>query len=309
MLGRYEGLAQPLPPLKLRRENRIKTIHGSCAIEGNTLSFEQVSAIFDNKPVIGPKRDIVEVENAIRAYNRIHEYEPLSEASILAAHLDMMQGLLPDAGQWRQGSVGVVKGNEVIHMAPPPKRVPKLMQDLFDWLRADKKLDPLVESAIFHYEFEFIHPFSDGNGRIGRLWQHLLLVNDHSIFAYMPMESVIHDRQQEYYAALQTSTKTGSIESFIQFSLETIRDAIKPLVNSIKPAKLRPRDRLKLFYRANGNRPFVRRDYLNHYPDISMITASRDLALGGQLGWLTKEGDKRYTVYCFVVPASGDALV
>jgi Fic family protein len=308
LIGRYEGLAQPVPQPRLRRENRIKTIHGSCAIEGNSLNFDQVSAIFDNKLVSGPKKDIVEVENAIKAYQRIHEYKPLLENSLLEAHLDMMKGLIPDAGQWRKGSVGVVKGSEVIHMAPPPKRVPTLMKELFDWLRTDKKLDPLIESAIFHYEFEFIHPFSDGNGRIGRLWQHVLLVHDQSIFEYMPMESVIHDRQQEYYAALQTSTRAGSIEAFIHFSLETIRDAVKPLVQAIKPAKLRPKDRLKLFYKANGNQPFTRKDYLTHFPDIAMMTASRDLAFGHKLGWLNKRGDKKFTCYQFMTPKSGHEL-
>ena len=307
-IGRYEGLSQPVPPPKLRRENSIKTIHSSCAMEGNTLDLDQVSAIFDHKHVVGPKKDIVEVANAIQAYLRIHEYAAKSEESLLEAHLDLMKGLLPDAGQWRQRSVGVVKGKEVIHAAPPAKRVPRLMGDLFDWLRSDKKLDALIESAIFHYEFEFIHPFSDGNGRVGRLWQHVLLVSEQPIFAYMPMESVIHDRQREYYVALQTSTKSGSIEPFIHFSLETIRDAVKPLVEAMKPGKLRPKDRLKSFYKVCGSQLFTRKDYLARYPDVSDISASRDLALGYKLGWLTKKGEKKYTVYCFVPPSSNHEL-
>jgi Fic family protein len=303
-IGRYEGLSQPVPSPRLRRENRIKTVYGSCAIEGNTLNLQQVTDILNQRHVVGPKKDITEVTNAIQAYLRIHEYNPRSEDALLEAHFDLMKGLLPDAGKWRTGSVGVLRGNEMIHMAPSARRVPGLIKDLFGWLRKDKQMDPLIESAIFHYEFEFIHPFSDGNGRVGRLWQHVLLVDHQPIFEYMPMESVIHGRQQEYYKALQSSTKTGSIEPFIHFSLETIRDAIKPLIESTRPHKLRPKDRLKLFCHDYGDKPFKRKDYLQRFSDISAMSASRDLALGQKLGWLEKQGDKKYAIYRFIYSVS-----
>lgn len=211
----------------LHRELRIRTIRSSLMIEGNTLSEEAVAAIMDDKRVLGPTRDILEVENAKRAYELIDSLDPLSLDDLLRAHRVMMDGLIEHAGRFRSGDVGVFDGGALIHAGTPANYVPQVMANLFGWLAATD-LHPLLASCIFHYEFEFIHPFADGNGRTGRLWHTVLLSRWRPALAWLPVESVIRERQQGYYRALAESNAAGSSESFVTFMLQVIRDALLP---------------------------------------------------------------------------------
>ncbi|MBW1735506.1 MAG: Fic family protein, partial [Deltaproteobacteria bacterium] len=224
MVGRLSLPAREDDP-RLRRINRIRTIRGSLAIEGNTLSEEQITAIMDGKRVVAPPREIQEARNAIEVYDRLEDWDPYGETDLLSAHEIMMRGLMDSPGRYRSGGVGVMGGNEVIHVAPPAGRVPILMGDLFKWLKRSER-HPLVVSSIFHYEFEFIHPFSDGNGRMGRLWQTLILARWKPIFAITPVESMVHARQQEYYEAIGESTKISDSAPFVEFMLEAISEVI-----------------------------------------------------------------------------------
>lgn len=224
-IGRLTVLTDQARALRLRRINRIRTIHGSLAIEGNTLSEAQITAILEGKRVIAPPREVQEVKNALAAYDRFHTWKPEAEKTLLDAHRILMSGLIEEAGLYRHGGVGVMAGQQVIHMAPPADRVPQLMNDLFGWLVATDA-HPLVASSIFHYEFEFIHPFADGNGRMGRLWQSLILARWNPLFADIPVESLIFEHQAEYYQAIQESTQKTDSAPFIAFMLRMILDTV-----------------------------------------------------------------------------------
>lgn len=220
------GMLSPQAPLStspaLRRELRIRTIYSSLVIEGNKLDESAVSAIIDGKRVLGDQRDILEVENARTAYDLIPELDPHSLEDLLRVHRVMMGGLVPDAGRFRSGNVGVFNGGALIHAGTPAAYVPEVMGGLFEWVHATR-IHPLLVSCIFHFEFEFCHPFSDGNGRMGRLWHTLLLSRWRPVLAWMPIESAIRRRQADYYEAL-----AGSSEDFVEFMLEAIREAILP---------------------------------------------------------------------------------
>ena len=224
-IGRLTVLTDQARALRLRRINRIRTIHGSLAIEGNTLSEAQITAILDGKRVIAPPREVQEVKNALAAYDRFDTWKPEAEKDLLEAHRILMSGLIDEAGLYRHGGVGVMAGQQVIHMAPPADRVPQLISDLFGWLAATDA-HPLIASAVFHYEFEFIHPFADGNGRMGRLWQSLILARWNPLFADIPVESLIFEHQTEYYQALQESTRQTDSAPFIAFMLRMILDTV-----------------------------------------------------------------------------------
>jgi len=224
-IGRLSVLTDTTLDLRLRRINRVRTIHGSLAIEGNTLSETQITAILDGKRVIALPREVQEVKNALAAYDRFDTWQPESEQDLIEAHRVLMSGLIDEAGRYRQGGVGVMAGEQVIHMTPPADRVARLMADLFDWL-GSTDAHPLIASCVFHYEFEFIHPFADGNGRMGRLWQSLILAHWAPLFADIPVENLIFEHQAEYYAALQQSTAQTDSAPFIAFMLRMILDAI-----------------------------------------------------------------------------------
>ena len=213
-IGRLSALEEVQHNLKLRKANRIRTIQGSLAIEGNTLSTEQITAILNGKAVIAPPKEVQELRNAIKAYDAFQKWQPSQEVDLLQAHQILMAGLIDDVGQYRHANVGVMAGDQVVHMAPPANQVPRLMADLLEWLK-DSQEHPLIQSSVFHYEFEFIHPFADGNGRMGRLWQTLILSRWNTIFANIPVESLIYQNQKAYYEALQASTDRTDSAAFI----------------------------------------------------------------------------------------------
>ena len=224
-VGRAEaaGLSQDL---RLRRINRIRSIQGSLAIEGNVLTEEQISTILDGKPVVAPPRDVQEARNAIKAYERYEHWDPAGEADLLNAHQILMTGLVDAPGRYRRGEVAVMGQDRIRHVGPPAARVPPLMAELLAWLRRTDE-HPLIASSVFHYEFEFIHPFEDGNGRMGRLWQTLILTGWKTLFADVPVESLVRARQGEYYQAIRESSSQGESTAFVAFMLDTILAAVR----------------------------------------------------------------------------------
>ena len=213
---------------KLRRVNRVRSIHSSLAIEQNSLTKEQVSDIIDGKRVLGPPQDIREVQNAYEAYEIMTKLNPYSVKDLLKAHKIMMGGLVKEAGVFRSKGVGVYAGEQLIHAGTPANYVPSLIGQLFDWLKKSN-LHPLIKGCIFHYEFEFIHPFVDGNGRLGRLWHTLILAKWQEFFLWIPIETIIHKRQDDYYKALNASNAVSESTIFVQFMLLLIRDLLKEL--------------------------------------------------------------------------------
>lgn len=224
-VGRITVLQEGTISPHLRRENRIRTIHSSLAIEHNSLSLEQVTAILDGKRVFGNPNEIKEVQNAYEAYELILRLNPASVDDLLKAHKLMMNGLVSENGRFRSGGVGVFDGEVLIHMAPPAEFVPEHIHNLFAWYQKSE-LHPLIKSAIFHYEFEFIHPFADGNGRMGRMWHSLLLGKWKEMFFWLPIEELIQSRQKEYYDALSAADKQANSAGFVELMLEIIRDSL-----------------------------------------------------------------------------------
>lgn len=236
---------------KLRRENRIRSIHSSLAIEQNSLTIDQVSDIIEGKRVLGPPQDIREVKNAYEAYELLTRLNPYSVKDLLKAHKTMMADLVKESGTFRSKGIGVYAGTELIHAGTPPQYVPDLIQDLFTWLK-ESQLHPLIKSCIFHYEFEFIHPFADGNGRIGRLWHTLILAKWKDFFLWIPIETIIHERQEEYYRALNTANSTGESTVFVKFMLEVIYDLLTELAkNEIVQGNDSKEDKLLTLLRQN----------------------------------------------------------
>ena len=278
----------------LRKQNQIKTIHSSLSIEGNTLTEEQMTAILENKRVIGPEKDILEVLNALEVYKNINKLRPTNEKDFLNAHKLLLQKLILNPGKYRNQSVGIVKDSKVEHIAPPFENVPYLMKDLFEYLK-DKSELTLIKSCVFHYEMEFIHPFLDGNGRMGRLWQTLILIQDYPIFEFLPFETLIAKNQEEYYKALAQADKEGKSTKFIEYMLKIIDQSLSELLkNSVK--KLSEDNRIEIFLEFN-NQAFSRKDYMSYFKDISSATASRDLKNAVQNQLIVKNGDKKTTTY------------
>ncbi|MGX6960178.1 MAG: Fic family protein [Rickettsia endosymbiont of Pentastiridius leporinus] len=300
-LGILLGAKLYIPPIKLRKNNQIKTLQSSLAIEGNTLSIEQVTDLINGKRVLAPKKDILEVKNAIKLYADLALFDPFSLESLLKAHEILMQGLIADNGCWRKGKAGIFKGNELVHLAPPANRITSLMQNLFDFIRPKNDIfddiSGIIKACIFHYEFEFIHPFSDGNGRIGRLWQQLLLMQTNKTFEYISVESLIRNNQVEYYNALRECDKLGESTLFIEFMLDQIVAALKLYSNNIIYEADTPLSRIEFAKFDLENKWFSRKDYILLHKNISTATASRDLLYGLEQGILESKGDKNQTYY------------
>ncbi len=299
LIGRIEGLEQPKPQPHLRKSNRVRTIQGSLAIEGNTLDLDQVTALLEGRRVIGRKEEIQEVLNAIKVYESLPDYDPSSSKSLLKAHRIMMDGLIPNAGKWRTQNVGILKGTAVSHIAPKADRVPHLMEDLIKFLK-DEGTHPLIRSCIFHYELEFIHPFQDGNGRMGRFWHTLLLYHYNPAFEFIPIESMIREHQQEYYAALEASDRSGDSTAFVHFSLGIIYEALEEFISSFIPKPLTANERLTRAKEHFSRNTFSRKDYRELFKNISTATASRDLKQATDTGLVSKSGDKALTFYRFL---------
>lgn len=278
----------------LRKQNQIKTIHSSLSIEGNTLSEEQITAILENKRVVGPQKDIIEVLNALAVYKNLSKLKYHSEKDFLKAHKMLMKDLIENSGKYRLKGVGIVKGSKVEHIAPPYENVPFLMKDLFQYLKDNSEI-ALIKSCVFHYEMEFIHPFMDGNGRMGRLWQTLILMDDYPVFAFLPFETLIAKNQSAYCSSLSACDKEGKSTKFIEYMLSIIEESLNELLeNSVK--KLSNKDRIQIFI-ENFVDEFTRKDYLNHFKDLSSATASRDLKKAVENKIITKSGDKKTTTY------------
>jgi Fic family protein len=211
--------------IKLHRENRMRTIHSSLAIEGNSLTLGEVTDVIEGKIVAGKQAEIKEVKNAYEAYDKIMTFDPYEIADFLKAHKLMTQGLVKEAGKFRSGDVGVFDGDVAVHIGARPQFVPQLTDDLFAWAKTSE-LHPVLKSAILHYEIETIHPFSDGNGRMGRLWQTLLLAKWNPIFAWIPMESVLYQNRPQYYKAIENARKADDSGAFIEYTLSALYEII-----------------------------------------------------------------------------------
>jgi Fic family protein len=283
---------------QLRKQNRIKTIAGTLAIEGNQLTEEQITAIIEGQRVLGSARELAEVAGAISAYDALPELQPHKINDLLKAHNLMMSGILIDAGKFRNKAVGIHKGNKVHHIAPPAHQVSGLMADLVNWLKKSQD-HPLITSSVFHYEFEFIHPFTDGNGRLGRLWQTLILSKWHPLFLALPLESIIKDNQQKYYQALEQADKEGNSVAFIDFMLLTISETLEkntqknapinaPINASINPTKT-PDAVLMLI----KNNPKITRKQIADTLQKDLRTIGRSIASLQQMGKLKRIGSNK----------------
>lgn len=229
LLGEFSAKENLSRNPRLRRLNRIRSIHSSLAIENNTLTLDEVTAVLDGRRVLAPPQDIHEAKNAYEAYEHLSQLDPFSIDDLLKAHGFMMSGLIKDAGRFRSGNVGVFAGEALVHAGTPARYVAQVMSDLFEWLRTTEA-HPLISSCVFHFEFEYIHPFSDGNGRTGRMWQSLLLQRWEPLFAWLPIETLVAEHQQEYYDALGQSQQDADATKFVEFMLgiivETLREQV-----------------------------------------------------------------------------------
>lgn len=279
---------------QLRKQNRIKTIHSSLQIEGNTLTEEQITALIENKRVIGPEKDVLEVLNAIKLYENLEKYKFYSDKSFLKAHKELMNGLIQSPGKYRTKGVGIVKGNIVEHIAPPAENVPYLMKDLFEYLKDSEELT-LIKSCVFHYEMEFIHPFIDGNGRMGRLWQTLILMSEYPVFEFLPFQTLISQTQNEYYNSLAMCDKLGKSTIFIEYMLGVIDKSLSSLLD-YNNRIFKDIDRLEYFIKL-GAKEFTRKDYMNTFKNLSSATASRDLKKGLELKLFESIGFLNKTKY------------
>ena len=296
-IGEVKSAKLLKPPAELRKRNRIKTIQSSLEIEGNTMTIEQITDLINEKIVFAPKKDILEVKNAIRVYSMLNTFDTFKLDSLCSAHRILMDGLIDNPGRLRKTSVGIVKGEDIAHIAPPGNMVYPLMKDLFKYLKDGDDL-LLLKSCVFHYEFEFIHPFIDGNGRMGRLWQTMILKEYSPVFEFLPIETLVKEQQQEYYKVLGKSDKQGNSTSFIEFMLQIIHSALENLL-MIQNLTVKDMDRIEIFEDIIKNKEFSRQDYLRHNKEISPATASRDLKNAVDKGILIKKGDKRLTIYKF----------
>ena len=282
LVGKLTSTNQLSANPTLRRTNRIRTIHGSLAIEQNTLSLEQVTAVLNGKQVLAPPKDIAEVKNAYEIYERLEDLDPYSVDDLLTAHGIMTRGLVEESGVFRSRPVGVVdQEGHVLHFGTLPQYVPDLVMELLDWTK-NSDIHMLIRSCVFHYELELIHPFADGNGRIGRLWHTLLLSKWNPTLAWLPVESMIHARQPEYYAAINASNNAGESTVFIEFILSTIKASLIDAINTSDEMSDVPMDkatiRWKQIEKFLETHEFIMNADVRALCGVSAATANRILA-------------------------------
>lgn len=282
LVGRLTSTNQLSANPTLRRANRIRTIYGSLAIEQNTLTLEQVTAVLNGKQVLAPPKDIAEVKNAYEIYERLDELDPYSVDDLLTAHSIMTRGLVDESGVFRSKPVGVVdQEGHVLHFGTLPQYVPDLVMELLDWVK-NSDVHMLIRSCVFHYEFELIHPFADGNGRVGRLWHTLLLSKWNPAFAWLPVESIIHDRQQEYYAAINASNDAGESTVFIEFMLSAIKASLIDAISTSDKMSDGPMDKAAMRWRQIEKfletHEFIMNADVRELCGVSAATANRILA-------------------------------
>ena len=281
----------------LRRTNRIKTIHGSLAIEQNSMTLDQVTALLNGKRVLAPPKDIKEVTNAYEIYNRLSELDPYSEEHLLLAHRIMTGGLLEESGEFRSRPVGVVdKDGNIIHFGTLPQYVPQLTQELLNWAKTSE-VPILIKACVFHYEFELIHPFADGNGRIGRLWHTLLLSTWNPLFAWLPIESIIYGNQEKYYEAINRSNAEGESTAFIEFMLTVIKTALEEAISSTSGNQNKMDDRRELIINFLNAEPFIKNADVRALLNVSPATANRILSRFTNEGLLKKERKNGHWAY------------
>ncbi|MEM1328532.1 MAG: Fic family protein [Bacteroidota bacterium] len=295
LLGLIDATYLDKPKTALRKENKIKTIRASLAIEGNTLSEAQITAILEHKGVLGSVKEIREVRNAIKVYDDLSQFDPFAESSYLKAHGLLMLGLADRVGEYRRGNVGIVQGNQVTHLVPPAWNVSFLMNNLFSYLK-DGADNLIIKSCVFHYEMEFIHPFEDGNGRMGRLWQTIILMQVHPVFEYLLIEHEIKKSQEEYYNVLSASDREGLSTIFIEYMLEKIKVSLEQLTETPSD-RLTDQERLDHFIVQAKTKSLTRKTYMQFHNNISSATATRDLKQGVQEGKLRQIGQGRVTRY------------
>lgn len=282
LVGRLTSTNQLSSNPTLRRSNRIRTIHGSLAIEQNTLSLEQVTAVLNGKHVLAPPKDIAEVKNAYEIYERLDEMDPYSVDDLLTAHGIMTRELVDESGMFRTRPVGVVdQEGRVLHFGTLPQYVPDLVMELLDWVK-NSDVHMLIRSCVFHYEFELIHPFADGNGRVGRLWHTLLLSKWNPAFAWLPVESIIHDRQEEYYAAINASNDAGESTVFIEFMLSAIKASLIDAISESDEMSDGPMDKVTMRWKQIEKfletHPYIMNADVRVLCGVSAATANRILA-------------------------------
>ncbi len=300
LIGKVEGLHLSRPVPKLRQKNRAKSIRGSTGIEGNSCSVEQVEAIADGRPVALSKKEQLEIRNALEGYDTLMSFDPFSIQSILDAHRTLMgKGLLLVPGKFRQGPVEVYVTETQTRSMPDWKTVESSMEALFGYLKNGEDL-MLIKSIRFHFEFVNIHPFLDGNGRVARLWQTRLLMEEHPVFEFLDVESMVFERREEYYRQICNAQNCGNVDCFVSFMLEQIRRSLASLWENSAPSRNTYADRISIAQQAFGKETFSRKDYCRLFKTISPATASRDLSAGVTAGSLDREGDKRTAVYRFV---------
>ncbi len=271
----------------LRRTNRIRSIYSSLAIEQNSLTLDQVTAVLSGKRVLAPPKDIKEVKNAYEIYEDLTRLNPYSIEDLLYAHGVMTKDLLEESGVFRSKAVGVVnQDGQVLHFGTLPQYVPAAVLNLLEWTR-ESSLPMLIKSCVFHYEFELIHPFADGNGRVGRLWQTLLLTQWNSLFAWLPIESLIHDRQEAYYAAINESNAAGESTRFLSFMLRTIKDALLEIL-AVSTGTKKDDTRWLTIYSYLQTNEFVTNATVRNLLSVSSATATRLLSALCEEGKLTK---------------------
>ena len=301
LVGRLTSTNQLSSNPTLRRSNRIRTIHGSLAIEQNTLSLEQVTAVLNGKHVLAPPKDIAEVKNAYEIYERLDELDPYSVDDLLTAHGIMTRELVDESGMFRTRPVGVVdQEGRVLHFGTLPQYVPDLVMELLDWVK-NSDVHMLIRSCVFHYEFELIHPFADGNGRVGRLWHTLLLSKWNPAFAWLPVESIIHDRQEEYYAAINASNDAGESTVFIEFMLSAIKASLIDAINASDEMSDGPMGkatmRWKQIEKFLETHPYIMNADVRALCGVSAATANRILAGLAAEGKLVKYREGGHWAY------------